>query len=73
MPTQIFETKSKDRITKVLLSDDWKSKTPWRHKNVDQPYFAKISELSESGDVQFLYLYVGPFGVISGKCIGEDV
>jgi hypothetical protein len=28
--------------------------------------------LSESGDVQFLYLYVGPFGVISGKWIGED-
>ena len=69
MAKQLFEIKSKTRITKVFLSDDWKSKTPWRHNNLAQPYFSKITEISESERVRFTYTYIGPFGIISGKWI----
>lgn len=67
MAKQLFEIKSKSRITKVFLSDDWKSKTPWRHNNLNQPYFAKVKETSDSGEVDFTYLYIGPFGVLTRK------
>ena len=67
MAKQLFEIKSKTRITKVFLSDDWKSKTPWRHNNLVQQYFAKVKEASDSGNIDFMYLYIGPFAVLTGK------
>jgi len=69
MAKQLIEFKTKKRITKVFLSDDWKSKTPWRHNNLIQSYFAKINEISDSERVDFTYLYIGPFGILSGKWI----
>lgn len=69
MAKQLTEFKTKKRITKLFLSDDWKSKTPWRHNNLVQPYFAKINETSDSELVDFTYLYIGPFAILSGKWI----
>jgi hypothetical protein len=71
MAKELIEFKSKKRITKLFLSDDWKSKTPWRHNNLVQPYFSKIKETSESEQVKFTYFYIGPFGIISGKWVVE--
>jgi hypothetical protein len=67
MAKKLFEFKTKKRITALFLSDDWKSKTPWRHNNLVQPYFAKIKETSDSQQVKFTFLYVGPFAILSGK------
>lgn len=69
MAKQLAEFKTKKRITKLFLSDIWKSKTPWRHNNLPQPYFVKINETSNSELVDVIYLYIGPFAVLSGKWI----
>lgn len=72
MATELFQLKSKKRITKFFWSDDWSSQTPWRHNNLDQPYFSKITELSESESVLFTYWYAGPFGILTGKWVEND-
>jgi hypothetical protein len=71
MATELFELKSKERVIKFFWSDDWASKTPWRHNNLIQPYFSKVTELGEGQTVLFTYLYVGPFAVLRGKWVGE--
>jgi hypothetical protein len=72
MPTELFQLKSKKSITKLYLSDDWASTTPWRHNNLIQPYFSKVTEMSESETVLLTYRYIGPFGVLTGKWVEDD-
>jgi hypothetical protein len=72
MPQKIFETKSNRRITKFLWSNAWLSAQPWEHKKQPIPYIWWTKEASESGDVSLTYVYVGPFGLISGKWIREE-
>lgn len=71
MAKQLYEFKTQRRVTKFFLSDDWKSKTPWRHNNLDQPYFAKVKEFNETESIELTYWYVGPFAMLSGKWVGE--
>lgn len=73
MAIKIFETVKTKRITRVFLSDDWNTITPWQHKGKKVPYFfSYIREKSTSGDVDFLYLYIGPLAILSGKWIREE-
>lgn len=74
MATELFQLKSQRRlrVVKFFLSDDWKSKTPWRHNNLDQPYFAKQQEFNDTGSVELTYWYVGPFAILSGKWAGDN-
>ena len=67
MPRKFFEIDTKRRITKFILSNDWNTRVPWQHKGEDLPYFACKREFSNSGEVAFTYLYLGPFALISGK------
>lgn len=72
MPYKIFEFKVKNRITKFALSNDWYTCTPWQHHDQVLPYlFNYIREISDSGCVNFTYIYIGPFAIISGKWIGD--
>lgn len=71
MPQKLFEVNTKRRITQFTLSNDWNSRVPWQHKNEDLPYFACKRELSDSKEMDFTYLYLGPFAMISGKWLGE--
>lgn len=72
MPKKLFEMKRKGHISKFVLSNDWFSFKPWSHKDQPIPYVWKTTERSESGDVDFTYIYVGPFALISGKWVSEE-
>ena len=69
MARELFKTGYGKSHTRLFLSDDWKSKTPWRHNNVIQPYFSKVSELSESGAVKFIHWYIGPFAILYARWV----
>ena len=70
MPQKLFEIETDGRISKFVLSNDWNTRVPWQHKGENLPYFAYKRELSDSKEVDFTYLYLGPFAMISGKWIG---
>jgi hypothetical protein len=71
MAIELYEIKSKKHIIKLMLSNDWRSLTPWKHNEIVQPYFSKVSELSESKLVHFTHWYIGPFAVLSGKWVAR--
>jgi hypothetical protein len=70
MPTELFQLKSKKRISKFLFSNDWFSLVPWSHNGVNQPYISKINEPGESEDVEFTFRFIGPIAIVTGRWVG---
>ena len=67
---KIFSIKTKKKIIYFLLSDDWKTKTPWVHKGNNIKYIDFRSEISKKhnySDIKLKYYYIGPFAILSGK------
>ena len=73
MPRKLFEINSSRRITHFALSNDWNTRVPWEHNGEDLPYFAYKRELNTEEEVDFTYLYLGPFAIISAKWIGVPI
>lgn len=69
MPKQLFTIKTKNRVTIVGWSNDWYTLVPWQHKGIDQNYISRVKQLNIRGDIEYTYLYIGPFGIVSGKLI----
>jgi hypothetical protein len=69
MATQLLKAGYGKSHIRVFWSDDWKSKTPWRHNNLNQPYFAKCHEWNEDSTICLDYWYIGPIGIIRGKLV----
>lgn len=70
MATELFKTRYGKGHARLFWSDDWKSKTPWRHNNVIQPYFAKCRDWNEDSTICLDYWYIGPFAILYAKWIG---
>ena len=67
----LFETVNKKRMIVLGLSKDWHTLTPWIHKGETMPYYGIRKNISDSGDVAFTYVYLGPFSLVIGKWIGN--
>jgi len=70
MATQLFKAGYGKSHIRIFWSDDWKSKTPWKHNNFIQPYFARHSELKDDSTIRLDYWYIGPFAILRGKWVG---
>lgn len=70
MANILFESVRKERMIVVGVSKDWYTITPWEHKGKIMPYFGSCKSISDSGNVKFTYLFIGPFSVVIGKWIG---
>lgn len=66
----LFECIRKERMLVLGLSKDWHTITPWEHKGEIMPYIGVRKNLSDSGNVKFTYVYLGPFSLVIGKWIG---
>lgn len=71
MPKQILSYSTKQKITKLMWSNDWFSLTPWAHEGKTVPYIHFQTE-HKSDNVTLKYSYIGPFAVLSGTWIPEE-
>jgi hypothetical protein len=74
MPNILMEKSNSKtrRISMILLSEDWRTITPWTHKGNPVSYvFSYIRETSKQGDVEITHIYVGPFCLLRAKMISE--
>ena len=70
MATQLLKIPLGKRDIRLYWSDDWASKTPWRHNNLVQPYVAHCRDLEDDGRICMDFFYLGPFGLIYARWIG---
>jgi hypothetical protein len=70
MASILFEHVRKERMIVLGLSKDWYTITPWEHKGEIMPYFGIRKNSSDSGNVKFMYMYLGPLSLVIGKWIG---
>jgi hypothetical protein len=70
MATILFKTRITSRYyAAVSWSKDWYTVKPWTHKGENVSYIAVRENISETGNVLFTYVYVGPFAFLIGKWI----
>lgn len=65
----LFDVRIKKSILVLSISKDWHTLAPWVHPGKLMPYIGVRRNISETGNVHFTYVYVGPFTLVIGTWI----
>lgn len=69
MANVLFKAGMGRRYLAMALSKDWYTCKPWTHKGDEISYFDICKNTSESGNVKFTYIYMGPIALVIGTWI----
>lgn len=69
MANILFDVRIKKSALVLSISKDWNTPTPWKHQGKLMPYIGIRRNISETCNVYFTYVYLGPFSLVIGTLI----
>ena len=70
MPKTLIKSNyTKGKHWRILLSDDWNSRTPWQSEGTNLPYIVRQTIFTITGQTRLDVIYLGPFAFIKAKLV----